>query len=289
MSSVLPPAEIFSCSGCQGYVAAFSGHTGDDTGIIGVAPLVIRQAGAGVKFQALEAPAIQQHQRPSTAGGVTALCVSSQFGHEEIVSMLLEKKAKPNIANFMGVAPVHVAALQGHTAIVRMLLRDGADPEAAVDMPQAAEDVPQVEKYTAYVLARLAGHQDTIALLETFRQAMPVPVSRVDTLSLDDKPGLPTAPATPPQALPLPTATPPSETEEVTAMPSSQPESQATGTIEPGQTSPPGALSETSSQVFPDHESRVTRKSLPWTWQKMNWYRGYSGSSIMMTYIPLKG
>ena len=191
-----------------------------------------------------------------TGGGVTALCVSSQFGHKEVVSMLLEKKADPNIANIMGVAPLHVACLKGHTAIVEMLLHAGANLEAAVAAPAA-------EKYAAYALARLAGHQEIISLLETYRQARPVPTPRVDTLSLEDKPSPPLPSTILPETLPLATATMPSEPEEVPTTPSAQAESQATGTIEPGEMSPPGALSEISSQAFPDSQPQVTKKQSP--------------------------
>lgn len=59
-----------------------------------------------------------------------ALALSAQFGHTEIVSMLLDAGEDPNRYNPPGThahsTPLHQAALSGHEAIIRLLVERGA-------------------------------------------------------------------------------------------------------------------------------------------------------------------
>jgi ankyrin repeat protein len=52
---------------------------------------------------------------------------ASRHGHTEIVKLLLNDKADPNIC-FKGASPFHTASLHGHTENVELLLNDKADP-----------------------------------------------------------------------------------------------------------------------------------------------------------------
>jgi hypothetical protein len=52
---------------------------------------------------------------------------SSHEGHKEIVKVLLNNKADPNIC-YVGSFPLYIASLQDHTEIVKALLNNKADP-----------------------------------------------------------------------------------------------------------------------------------------------------------------
>lgn len=62
-----------------------------------------------------------------------ALALASQFGHIEIVRMLLDTGQDPSAFNPVGAhahsTPLHQAALAGHEEIVRLLLAHGANPK----------------------------------------------------------------------------------------------------------------------------------------------------------------
>ena len=58
--------------------------------------------------------------------GRTALFFAAANGHLEIVELLLEKEADPNIANAQGNTSLHWACVNGHTAVVEKLLGVGA-------------------------------------------------------------------------------------------------------------------------------------------------------------------
>jgi TonB family protein len=59
--------------------------------------------------------------------GWTALMYAVEDGHDEIVEMLLQAGASPNLQNQAGETALHLAARRGRTASARLLLRAGAD------------------------------------------------------------------------------------------------------------------------------------------------------------------
>ena len=59
-----------------------------------------------------------------------ALMSASYHGHTEIVKLLLDKGADPNIQNEDGETALMKASEEGHTEIVKLLLAKGADPNA---------------------------------------------------------------------------------------------------------------------------------------------------------------
>lgn len=65
--------------------------------------------------------------------GVTALFLSSQANSPEIVKLLLQKNADPDIAEVGGVTPVAVAASYGHAEVVALLVVGKADLNTADD------------------------------------------------------------------------------------------------------------------------------------------------------------
>ncbi|XP_062861971.1 ankyrin repeat domain-containing protein 50 [Trichomycterus rosablanca] len=60
--------------------------------------------------------------------GATALSIAAQEGHTEIVAMLMEKGAKPDLVDRYGRSPVKVAGKKGYFSIVRLLESFGAKP-----------------------------------------------------------------------------------------------------------------------------------------------------------------
>ena len=61
------------------------------------------------------------------AGGTTGLIIASGKGYSEVVQLLLEDGADPNIQNKDGESSLHRACHGGHVDIIRMLLDYGAD------------------------------------------------------------------------------------------------------------------------------------------------------------------
>lgn len=77
--------------------------------------------------------------RNTTKKGMSPLYVASQFGHEDVVRVLIEAGADVNFGgtpsegdNYWG-NPLLVAAGWGHAGVVRILLDAGADPDAVSD------------------------------------------------------------------------------------------------------------------------------------------------------------
>ncbi|WP_417898482.1 ankyrin repeat domain-containing protein [Bacillus haimaensis] len=56
-----------------------------------------------------------------------------RFSDEEIVKMLLDKGADPNLSNWLGVSYLHIAAMLGKVGMAKMLLEYGADLEKTDD------------------------------------------------------------------------------------------------------------------------------------------------------------
>ena len=60
--------------------------------------------------------------------------MATQCGHDEMVGLLLERGAGPNVQSRNGLTALHLAAQDDRTAIARMLTRYGAniDPQTKV-------------------------------------------------------------------------------------------------------------------------------------------------------------
>ena len=59
------------------------------------------------------------------------LMVAADNGHQDVVQLLLDRGAEPNMADQNGVTPLHEAAFQGHNDVVQLLLDRGAEPNMA--------------------------------------------------------------------------------------------------------------------------------------------------------------
>lgn len=84
----------------------------------------------------------------------TALILSAQNGHAEVVTYLLENGADPNIQNRSGNAVIHLAALQNQPAIIRLLLDHKVDIESQ-----------NQEQKTAFALAARRANYDLMEQL----------------------------------------------------------------------------------------------------------------------------
>jgi ankyrin repeat protein len=84
----------------------------------------------------------------------TALMKATESGHEEIVQLLLDAKADPNIQASYGITALMLAARKGSLAIVKSLLDAKADP-----------NIQSVHGETALMDATGAGHEKIVELL----------------------------------------------------------------------------------------------------------------------------
>ena len=70
----------------------------------------------------------------TTVNNISPLLVAAYKGHEDVVQLLLDRGAKPNLADHMGHTPLHWAASHGHKGVVQLLLERGAEPRKATKM-----------------------------------------------------------------------------------------------------------------------------------------------------------
>ena len=84
----------------------------------------------------------------------TALMWAALRGRQEIVALLLHKKAGVNAKNHIGDTALMWAAAEGHSRIVELLLQAGAEVNTANDFD-----------YTPLMLAVISGSRDAAALL----------------------------------------------------------------------------------------------------------------------------
>ena len=185
----------------------------------------------------LRSPEIRVNQRTETL--VTALAVACRHGHKELVRLLLENGADPNMVNDVGIAPLHLVCLLGYTEIAERLLNAGADQ----DVRMRTE-----EQFTPFQLTRLGGQKQIMVLLDKKRRQK---VERVhmEELSLQDQPE---------QAVPLPQAH-----EIATAEPAPLPESGVGGGPEPAGTEQTEAASAASPDAAPDSPPRSAKPQSP--------------------------
>ena len=109
---------------------------------------------------------------PSTDGsGYTALYFASQQGHARIVTMLLEAKAKVNVATAdYKFTPLYAASERGYAGIVTALLRANARVDQAVEIVGGDESGAKVDLtgFTALCTASKLGHADCVVALLDF-------------------------------------------------------------------------------------------------------------------------
>ena len=81
--------------------------------------------------------------RLAFAAGDTPLHSAAQWGHKDIVKMLLANGAEVNVTNKWGQTPLHYASVFGHEEVIRTLLNAGADPEAKMPDGTTPQDLIQ--------------------------------------------------------------------------------------------------------------------------------------------------
>ena len=86
--------------------------------------------------------------------GTTALMVASEDGHQQVVELLLNEKADPNIQHNDGATALMVASQNGHQQVVELLLNEKADP-----------NIQHNDGTTALMAASQNGHQQVVELL----------------------------------------------------------------------------------------------------------------------------
>lgn len=79
--------------------------------------------------------------------GATALSYAADKGHTELVRLLLERGADPNVRDtFYGASPMSWAAPNGHLEIVRLLIEKGATDKSAALNLAIEKDSPELAK-----------------------------------------------------------------------------------------------------------------------------------------------
>ena len=84
----------------------------------------------------------------------TPLLEAANNGHTEIVQVLLDRGAKPNISNEYGYNPLQIAASRGYKEVVRLLIGGGANPNTVGE-----------GKSTPLHGAAAEGHKDVVQML----------------------------------------------------------------------------------------------------------------------------
>ena len=86
--------------------------------------------------------------------GLTVLYFASKYGHNEVVSALLNAGANPNMSTNDKRSPLLVASFYGHKKVVRLLLEAGADP-----------NISNKHGATPLYFASANGHNDVVLVL----------------------------------------------------------------------------------------------------------------------------
>ena len=129
---------------------------------------------------------------------VTPLSMASYRGRKDVVDLLLNRGADPNMQCVSEIAPLHLACIRGHAGIVKLLSEAGADLDMDLEISTAEAGT---NRYTPYGIAELTGNRQIMALLEKHRQVKAV---QVDVRSLEDKSGQITPPTGSSEAASLP-------------------------------------------------------------------------------------
>ena len=124
-------------------------------------------------------------------GGLSAIHAACYYGYAEIVELLLNNKARVNTVDKAGLAPVHLACLLGYREIVEMLLKKGADADMVAE-----------NGFTPYWAASVAGHQAIMSLLATRGQRPAGQAAHLASQSHEDLPGQTASTKTSPALLP---------------------------------------------------------------------------------------
>ena len=88
--------------------------------------------------------------------GTTPLYGAAQWGHRDVVQLLLASKAEVDAKNLIGFTPLHAAAAAGHKDVAELLLASKAEVNAKAG-----------DGATPLHAAALEGHRDVVELLLT--------------------------------------------------------------------------------------------------------------------------
>jgi hypothetical protein len=126
----------------------------------GETPLILAAANGRVSTakrllnQAYEARDFEYVQARDTKQA-TAMIYAAENGHEEVVRVLLDRRAKVDAPDSEGKSPLIRAATRGHSAVVKVLLEKGANYEKKDRAVLMAVDY-----------AKANGHYDVVAILQ---------------------------------------------------------------------------------------------------------------------------
>jgi ankyrin repeat protein len=114
-------------------------------------------------FAAVEKDAVEERQGAAWHHGMSALHLASKHGHAELVRVLLDAKATPDLRSsepqHSGWTALHYAAEAGHLEAMRLLIDGGAD------VANEAEDILGDPTGTALHVAAANGHVRAVQLL----------------------------------------------------------------------------------------------------------------------------
>lgn len=122
--------------------------------------------------------------------GATALSFACDKGHAEVVKLLLERGANPNVKDtFYESDPMTWAAYNGHTEVVKLLIGAGVEAGPALGMALQRDKLEVVKavlatgktsqeaKDSAYLAAKSSNKPEAMALLETAGAKPPAPAT----------------------------------------------------------------------------------------------------------------
>jgi ankyrin repeat protein len=123
------------------------------------APPLVRaaQSGSGIEIEELLDQRVDIESRHE-ATKRTALAVACHCGNDDVVAILLQHAANPNVVDTLGMTPLHLAATRGHYRVVDYLLKEDVNVDAVGPA-----------KKTALRLAADNGHVEVVNLLLTRR------------------------------------------------------------------------------------------------------------------------
>ncbi|KAK5659434.1 hypothetical protein OQA88_635 [Cercophora sp. LCS_1] len=102
----------------------------------------------------------------------TPLHWAAANGHAKVVSVLLQRRAEPNLPDQLGVKPIHLAARKNHAEVVKLLLEAGVEPNTAKTKEDHPGPLRGGEKSTigdsAILYAARNGHTETILTMAPF-------------------------------------------------------------------------------------------------------------------------